>query len=269
MIYRNKWALVTGASAGIGACFARSLAEKGAHIVLVARRAERLDQLADELQRKHGVETITVAADLTDPAASERIFAALGAKGVAVGILVNNAGLGIPGAFHESAWSTHRDFIQLMVTSYAHLAHLALADMREKGWGRIIQVASVAGLVPGTAGHTLYGASKSFLVSFSQSLAAENAGSDIQVSALCPGFTYSEFHDVNATRGMVSQLPKFMFMPPEPVVAGAIAAVERGQAVYVPGRWNKFLVWLLDALPRSIAENLVRAQSRKFRRNEV
>ncbi len=266
MTYKNKWALVTGASAGIGATFARSLAAKGANLVLIARREERLEQLAGELAGKHGVATMIVAVDLATIDAPDVIFSALRQKGVAVDILVNNAGFGLPGAFHESDWRAHRDFIQLMATSYAHLAHLALTDMRAKGWGRIIQVASVAGLVPGSAGHTLYGATKSFLISFSQSLAAENAGSEIKVSAVCPGFTYSEFHDVNATRGMVAELPKYMFMKPEPVVEGAIAAVERGHVVYVPGRWNKFLVWLMVALPKPTAEKIVRAQSQKFRR---
>ncbi len=269
MNYKNKWALVTGASAGIGATFARSLAAKGANVVLVARREDRLEELARELASKHGVATMIVAADLAAVETPADIFVAIRRKNLTIDILVNNAGFGLPGAFHESDWQAHRDFMQLMATSYAHLAYLALADMRAKGWGRIIQVASVAGLVPGSAGHTLYGATKSFLVSFSQSLAAENAGSQIKVSAVCPGFTYSEFHDVNATRGMVAELPKYMFMAPEPVVEGAIAAVERGHVVYVPGRWNKFVVWLMGALPKPMAENIVRAQSQKFRRKEA
>lgn len=266
MTYEGKWALVTGASAGIGAAFARAYAAKGADIALVARRGDRLAALAKELEDAHGVRTRYVIADLADPAAPDAVCAALKENGVAVDILVNNAGFGLPGYYTENDWPGHRDFITLMVTSYAHLARLCLPGMLERGFGRIIHVSSVAGLVPGSAGHTLYGASKAFLVSFAQSLAAECDGTGVNVTALCPGFTYSEFHDVNRTRGLVSQLPKYMFMDAAPVVDGAIEAVERGHVVYAPGAWNKFTVWLMKALPRPWAAALVRRQSAKFRK---
>ena len=139
----------------------------------------------------------------------------------------------------------------------------------ERDYGRIIQVASLAGLVPGSAGHTLYGASKSFLVMFAQSLAAECDGTGVNSSALCPGFTYSEFHDVNSTRGLVGQLPKYMFMEAEPVVDGAIEAVENGRAVYVPGAWNKFTACFVRLLPRAWAEKMIKNQSKRFRRKNA
>ncbi|MEL7240582.1 MAG: SDR family NAD(P)-dependent oxidoreductase, partial [Planctomycetota bacterium] len=120
--------------------------------------------------------------------------------------------------------------------------------------------------VPGSAGHTLYGATKAFLVSFAQSLAAENRETGVHSTALCPGFTYSEFHDVNDTRPLVSKLPKYMFMEAEPVVTGALSAVERGHVVYVPGAWNKFLVGFAKALPRPWAAAMMAGQSKNFRR---
>jgi short-subunit dehydrogenase len=144
-----------------------------------------------------------------------------------------------------------------------------LPGMLERDFGRIIQVASLAGLTPGSAGHTLYGPSKSFLISFAQSIAAECEGTGVHSSALCPGFTYSEFHDVNETRGLVSQLPKYMFMEAEPVVEGAIEAVEKGRAVYVPGGWNKFVAWLARTLPRPWAEKMVKNQSKRFRKKHA
>lgn len=269
MTYRGRWALVTGASAGIGEAFARSLADKGANIALVARRRERLETLAAEITREYAVETRIFAADLSRPGAPDETHRALEGEGIGVDILINNAGFGLAGYYLDSPWTAHRDFIELMVTSYAHLVRLFLPGMKERGFGRIIQVASLAGLVPGSAGHTLYGPSKAFLVSFSQSLAAECDGTGVNVSALCPGFTYSEFHDVNATRGLVSQLPKYMFMRAEPVVEGALAAVEAGHVVYVPGVWNKFVAWLMKALPRPWAAKAVRAQSARFRRQNV
>lgn len=268
MTYQQKWALVTGASSGIGEAFARTLAARGANLVLVARRKERLDAICAALSSKHGVTARAIPADLSVPDASEAIFAELSAAGVPVDILVNNAGYGLPGYFTESPWRDHRAFLELMLVSYAHLVRLALPGMIERDYGRIIQVASLAGLVPGSAGHTMYGGSKAFLISFTQSLAAERHGSGVKASAVCPGFTYSEFHDANRTRPLVSRLPKYMFMNAEPVVEGALNAVERGHVVYVPGLWNKYVAWLTKALPRPWAAAALRRQSARFRRRE-
>lgn len=268
MNYQGKWALITGASAGIGATFARSYAAKGANLILVARREERLRGLAAELEKAHGVRTKIITADLVDPAAPKIIAGALGADATPVDILVNNAGFGLPGFFTDNSWEAHREFLELMVNSYAQMTRTFLPGMLERNWGRIIQVSSVAGLTPGSAGHTLYGPAKAFLVSFAQSLAAECDGTGVHSTALCPGFTYSEFHDVNETRGLVSQLPKYMFMEAEPVVEGAIKAVERNHVVYVPGAWNKFIVWLAKALPRPWGAALMKRQSKRFRRRK-
>ncbi|MEO1135408.1 MAG: SDR family oxidoreductase [Pseudomonadota bacterium] len=266
MDYTGKWALITGASAGIGATFARSYAAKGANLILVARREDRMRELAQELEQKHRTQTQIIAADLADPDAPQRVFDRLSSEDLPVDILINNAGFGLPGVYTENEWPTHRAFLELMVTSYAQMTRHFLPGMKRRNFGRIIQVASLAGLVPGSSGHTLYGPSKAFLVSFAQSLAAEGEGTNVNSSALCPGFTYSEFHDVNATRGLVSQLPKYMFMEAEPVVEGAIDAVENGKAVYVPGAWNKFTAWLVRTLPRSWAEAMVKNQSKRFRK---
>mgnify|MGYP000675108831 CR=1 FL=1 len=266
MSVKGKWALVSGASAGIGEAFAAALAARGANLILTARRVDRLDALAAALRSAHGVETLVIAADLARADAPEKIAAAVSAAGKQVDILVNNAGYGQPGHFEEVGWATHRDFIALMMTSYAHLVHLFLPGMQARGFGRIINVASVAGLVPGAAGHTLYGAVKAFLVSFSQSLAAENARTNVKVSALCPGFTDSEFHDVNDTRSLISALPRYMFMEARPVAEAALDAVERGHVVFVPGLWNKFVVTLMRLLPRPWGATLVLRQSQKFRR---
>lgn len=269
MIYKNRWVLITGASAGIGEAFAAAFANEGANLVLTARRGERLNRLAANLKEKYGTQSLVVEADLSRPDAPERIEAAIKAAGINIDILVNNAGYGLPGNFEQSTWPVHRDFIELMVTSYAHLVRLFLPGMQVRGFGRIINVASVAGLAPSSAGHTMYGASKAFLISFSQALAAENASKGVHVTALCPGFTYSEFHDVNNMRDAVNSLPKYMFMKAEPVVAGALKAVEARRLLYVPGLWNKFVVWLVKALPRSWAIALIARQSHRFRATDA
>ncbi|MBI1391349.1 MAG: SDR family NAD(P)-dependent oxidoreductase [Alphaproteobacteria bacterium] len=267
--YKGRWALVTGASAGIGATFARELAARGANVILTARREDRLLALADELTSSRGVKAVTIAADLADPAAPEKILAEAAAKAGPIDILVNNAGYGLPGFFAESDWPDHRAFLEVMVTSCVRLTHAVLPGMTSRGFGRIIQVSSVAGLVPGSAGHTLYGPAKAFLVSFAQSIAAETDGAGVTSTALCPGFTYSEFHDANGTRKLVSLLPNYMFMRAEPVVQGTLDAVDEGHVVYVPGAWNKFLVGLVKLLPRPMAARMMKKQSAKFRRRKA
>ena len=146
------------------------------------------------------------------------------------------------------------------------LTRAALPELRKTGAGRIVNIASTDAkrFRPGSsAGYTM---SKHSLLAMTQAVRAEGWDDGIRATALCPGFTYSEFHDVNATRGLVSQLPKYMFMQAEPVVEGAVAAVERGTAVYVPGPWNKFVAWLSRTLPRSWAEQMVKNQSKRFRK---
>lgn len=266
MDYRGKWALVTGASAGIGETFAKTLAQKGANVILVARRGDRLQKLAAAIEATHGARAIVVVADLSRPEAPQQIQTAARANNCEIDILINNAGFGLPGSFEESSWTAHRDFIELMVTSYVHLIRLFLPVMQARGCGRIVNVASLAGLMPSAAGHTMYGASKAFLISFSEALAAENAGKGVNVCALCPGFTYSEFHDVNNMREIVSKLPKYMFMDAQRVVDTALDALEVRRVVCVPGLWNKFVYALMKAPPRSLAAAVIARQAHRFRR---
>jgi hypothetical protein len=137
--------------------------------------------------------------------------------------------------------------------------------MQQRGYGRIVNVASLAGLVPGTAGHTLYGASKAFLIKFSQSLALENAATGVHVCALCPGFTYSEFHDVTGTRGLVSKMPKWMWLSADAVVREGLDAVEHGDAVRVTGRVNRAIKALVKLIPDRLGLRLVQRRSKNFR----
>ena len=168
---QRRWALVTGASAGIGEAFARELAARGNSLVLTARRLDRLETLASELSEKYSVRIECIAADLADPAAPTQLCVAIAQRGIAIDILINNAGYGVPGSFLTPDWKTHIDFIQVLMTAPCELVYKLLPGMRERRFGRIANIASLAGLVPGSAGHTLYAASKAFLIKFSQSLA--------------------------------------------------------------------------------------------------
>jgi len=263
----RRLTLITGASAGIGAAFARAYASRGWDVALTARRVERLEGLAAELRERHHVEAYAIAADLADPAAPDALVAALQQQaGRSPDGLVNNAGYGLPGAYAKTRWEDQAAFIQVLATAPAALTHKLLPSMVERGFGRIIQVASLAGIMPGAAGHTLYAPVKAFLIKFAQSLNLECAGTGVHVSALCPGFTYSEFHDVNGTRSSVSTMPAWMWAKAEPVVEEAIAAVERNQAVFVPGGVNKILATLGRVLPDPLAEALVKSNMNKFRR---
>lgn len=258
-----RWALITGASAGIGAAFARVFADAGYHVVLTARREERLRMLAGDIEKEHGVSTLVLPADLADGAAPAAIHAACAREGIEVTALVNNAGLGSKGDFHVMPWADHEAFLQVMVTSVVHLTHLFLPEMLRRGEGHIINVASVAGLVPGAPGRTLYGGSKAFLIKFSEALALEHQGR-VHVTAVCPGFTYSEFHDVTGTRAAVSRLPRFMWMDADTVAREGFRAVMAGEVVRVNGVANRAITWFTRMLPDGVARAIVRRQSRRL-----
>jgi short-subunit dehydrogenase len=261
-----RWALVTGASAGIGAALARELAARGNNLVLTARRLDRLELLARELSDRHAIRAERIAADLSQPPASEQLCAAIAARGIVVDALINNAGYGVTGHYPAQPWSVHAEFLQVMVTAPCELAWRLLPGMQQRGYGRIVNVASLAGLVPGSAGHTLYAASKAFLIKFSQSLALENSGKGVNVCALCPGFTYSEFHDVTGTRPIVSKMPKWMWLTAEEVARQGIDAVERGDVVWVTGRVNRAIKAMMKVLPDRFALRTMQKRSRSFRK---
>ena len=170
----GRTALVTGASAGIGRAFAEVLAARGYRLVLVARRADRLEAAAAELRQRHGIETSVITADLAEPEAPARLAAELERRGLAVDVLVNNAGYGVPGRYEQSPWARHDANLRVMVTAVCELTYRLLPGMIERKWGRIINIASLAGHLPAPAGHTLYAATKAFLVRFSESLHAEH-----------------------------------------------------------------------------------------------
>ncbi len=257
--------LITGASAGIGAALAREYASHGWDLALTARRKDRLEDLAKEMKAKNGVDSLIITKDMHTKTAPKAIIKAVTDAGRHVDGLINNAGYGIPGTFNHPGWKDHAAFLQIMLTAPCELVYLTMPGMVKRGFGRIINVASLAGHLPGSNGHTLYAADKAFLIKFSQSLNLENTGTGVHVSALCPGFTYSEFHDANDTRKLVSKLPGWMWKTSEEVAAVGYLAAEKNVAVRVPGFANKTIAALGKVLPEPMAMGLMRRQTKNFR----
>jgi uncharacterized protein len=258
--------LITGASAGIGAALAREFAKAGWDLALTARREEPMLALAKDLKQEFGSTSYIIPADLSKPGACADILKRLSKKTSHIDGLVNNAGFGLTGNFIDNEWSAHKDFLTLMLEAPTEMTRLVLDGMVERRFGRIINVASLAGHIPGSRGHTLYGATKSYLIKFSQSLNLEMQGRGVKVSALCPGFTYSEFHDVNETRSAVNKLPDWMWMTAEDVAESGFMALSRNRAVYIPGTGNKMIALLARLLPEQWALGLMSRNSEKVRK---
>lgn len=258
--------LITGASAGIGAALAKEFARDGWDLALVARREEPMVALALALKKEYGTTSHIMVADLSLPRASQDLYDRLAKKKAQIDGLVNCAGYGLTGQFLENDWDAHQAFLRLMLESPTELCHLFMAGMVERRFGRIINVASLAGHIPGSRGHTLYSAVKSYLIKFSQSLNLEMRGKGVKVSALCPGFTYSEFHDVNETRSSVSKLPDFMWQDAEEVAEAGYDALQKNRAVFIPGRSNKLVALLVRLLPENMMLSVMAKNSDKIRK---
>lgn len=259
-------ALVTGASSGIGAAIAREYARRGVPLILAARREDRLQALAAEL--RPGVPVEVLACDLADPRAPQDLVERIAQRGLQVRILVNNAGFGMAGRYLAHDWAAHAAYLQLMVGAVSELTWRLLPQIRAQGSGRILNVASVAALIPGADGQTLYAPVKAFMVRFSESLALENADRGVQVTALCPGFTLSEFHDVLGSRQMMNRLPKWIWLQAADVARAGIDAVERGRVLAVPG-WRYRLVCLAALLlPHWLLMGWMQRNSRRIRKVE-
>jgi short-subunit dehydrogenase len=247
----RRAALITGASAGIGAAFTRHLTAQGYDVLLVARRADRLEALAADLRQSHGVRCEVFAADLTDPAAPAAITEYAGQVGLPIDVLINNAGLSSSTTFSETAWESVAAEIQLMVTATTELVHRVIPGMKQRKWGRIVNLSSLAAVIPPGEG-LLYTGIKAYVLGMSQSLDMELKPHGIHVTALCPGFTHTEFHDVMGTRDAADQLPRLLWQQPEEVVNEGWAAVSNGKPVCVPGTVNKLTAAALRPLPQRI-----------------
>jgi short-subunit dehydrogenase len=261
----GKIALITGASSGIGAEFARQLARRGYSLLLTARRKEKLEALAQEIQEKNPVSIEILLADLSQDAAIQAVERRI-AELDRLDLLVNNAGYGISGHFYQSDIERQVGMIQVHVIASVRLTRAALPKMVDRRSGGIINVSSMSAFVP-SAGVT-YSSTKAYLVKFSQALQYDLAGTGVQVQALCPGLTYSEFHDTpEYSRFKRDKVPGFLWLTAEKVVRESLRDLERGRVICVPGRIYRLVKalstgWLTGALVRAGAQRVL--QHRRY-----
>lgn len=253
----SSTALVTGASSGIGAEIARQLADRGHTVTLVARREDRLRELAAELAEERGVRAETIAADLGDAAARERLTDRLGELGLAVEVLVNNAGFGDSNELHRAERERLVEMVELNCVALLDLQARFVGAMVKRGRGAILNVASTAAFqpIPGTAA---YAATKAFVLSLSEATSAELQGTGVTVTALCPGPVKTEFAEVAGVGGAEESLPGVFWTSVEQVAREAVAGAESGKRVVVPGVVNRAGAIAGQHSPRAVALPLVR-----------
>ncbi len=243
----NRRALITGASAGLGVEFANQLAAQKVDLLLVARRKDKLEGVARELRDRHGVDVEIFAADLSDRDAPREIFEFTKKNGLDIDYLINNAGSAGPHLLEEPDWAPQAAFLELMMTSVPQLCHHVIPLMKTRAVGRVINVASFAGRIARPAGGH-YGPSKAYLIALSEELALMLAGTNVHVSALCPGFTHTDFHATAGLAEKKSQMPAFIWYDAETVVRKGLAAVEKNKPIMVSGRIYRWL----DPLAQSV-----------------
>jgi len=258
MSIERRSALVTGASSGLGVEFAKQLAQRGFDLLLVARRSERLESLAKVLTEDNHVRVETFPVDLSLPDSPARILAYARECGLQIDFLVNNAGSAGKDLLQERSWSEHAKHLELMMISVAQMCHLFVPSMCDRGYGRVINVASVAGRIP-RLNDLNYGPSKAYLIALSEALDMTVRSSGVRASALCPGFTNTEFHAVAGMLDKIERTPRFAWYEAEVVVREGIEAVEKGKSVMVSGRIYRWfdpflqLPWFRPLIKRFVA----------------
>lgn len=256
---QGRTALITGASSGLGAEFARQFAGLGCSLILVARRMERLLELKTEISSQFDNSIECVAMDLVKEDASEQLYAQLGKSGQSVDVLVNNAGFGLYGNFIETPWERIHEMLELDILALTQLTHLFAADMVKRKFGYILLIGSTGSFQP-TPTYAAYSAAKSYVLSLGEALHYELRHTDVKMSVLCPGVTQTEFLDVAGQRPTAYQ--RASMMTGEAVVRIGINALLKGRSSVVSGWSNAFLAWGTRLLPRqalaAVSDRLMR-----------
>ncbi|MFD0307672.1 SDR family NAD(P)-dependent oxidoreductase [Streptomyces sp. NPDC127119] len=251
-------ALITGSTAGIGAAFARRLAADGHNLVLVARDTKRLGEQATELHDRHGIEAEVLAADLATDEGIEAVAARVSDRKHAVDLLVNNAGFGNKGLYLDVPMADELKMLKVHCEAVLRLTSAAAEAMRERGRGGVVNVASMAAFTPrGT-----YGASKAWVVQFTQGVARDLAGSGVRLMVVCPGFVRTEFHE-RAGMG-TDNIPDWMWLDADKVVTAGLADLARGKSLSIPDARYKVLAGLAKVTPRGLAGGVSSKAGRKY-----
>jgi short-subunit dehydrogenase len=243
----GRTALITGASSGLGADFARQLAAYGCDLVLAARRVERLRALQAEISGQGGVKVDCIPIDLLEQDAPQELFERLAAAGKQVDVLINNAGLGIYGEFKDIPWEQQRQMLELDVVSLTCLTHLFLPGMLKRGYGRILLVGSTGSFQP-TPTYAAYSAAKSYVLSFGEALHYELRHTGVNCTVLCPGVTRTEFFEVAGQQ--MTWFQRLTAMESADVARIGLRAMLKGRSCVVAGRMNAFIAWGTRLLPR-------------------
>ena len=258
----TKTALITGASFGIGTAFAQELAARQINLILVARSQDKLYQLAEQLQHKASIQVEVIVQDLVKPGAAKAVYESVKEKGLTVDFLINNAGFGDYGAFTERELSRQLEMIQLNVVALVELTHLFLSKMKQQGAGNIINVSSIAGFQP-LPYLSVYAATKAFVLSFSEALWAENKGTGVNILALCPGPTESNFFKIAQFPDSFAGKSNGELTSATEVVKDALKALENNHSNWVTGGLgNQFIVNSNRFVPRELLLNVI---EKKFR----
>lgn len=231
---RKSYALITGASAGLGAEFARQLAATGQHLILCARNMEPLEASAASLAAAHNIDVITFAVDLSLDEGPGLLWQQIQQRGLQVDVLVNNAG-SAGGNLLKGDWSEHRAQLNLMTQSVAELCHYIVPQMVARGRGQVINVASVVGRFAEVR-ESSYGPTKAYVIALSQGLAREVASQGVRVMALCPGFTHTSFHESPELKAMKNDMPKWLWYSAETVVREGLRSAKAGETLCISGR---------------------------------
>jgi short-subunit dehydrogenase len=244
-------ALISGASSGLGAEFARQLAAEGHQLVLVARRLDRLEDLIAELQTKYPQRMEAISSDLSEVGAVAELMDEIASRDLSIDILINNAGYSPKETFSQQTSQVVQAQLQVMINTVTELCHAVLPYMTEKKWGRIINVSSLAAFAPPGRG-TMYSAIKQYVLSFSQSMDMDVRQEGIRVTALCPGFTHTEFHDVMNVADKAKRIPEILWTDAAFVVRAGWTAVNAGQPVCTPGILNNVIAGMTKRLPERV-----------------
>lgn len=256
----NRTALITGASSGIGKRLAYHCAEAGDEIILVARRHEKLEVIKADITEKYSVNVHVIVSDLTKPGAVGTLLHDIENLGLTIDILINNAGFGGYGFFHEGEWDKFRDMINLNITALTELTYHLLPPMIARSSGRILNVASMAGFAPGPL-QAVYYATKGYVLSFSEAISNELEGTGVTVTTLCPGPTKTEFIENAGVDGVLAFKNSAC---PDKVARYGYKAMMRGQRLAIPGLNNKFLAQVPRILPRWLALKISRLMEERF-----